>query len=172
MFIEAGSVITYSITAPVELVKGMSFPASYAYLDDWAVEAIRTIGIEAEHRSLNDISTSEGKIGGAAQKRLAGGGLLHHATLAYDIDCGRMAELLRIDQEKRSDKGITSGATRVDPLRAHTRLSREAIMDRMIDVFRARHGLVEDQLLPEEIAEAVALAERKFRCREWIERLP
>jgi lipoate-protein ligase A len=37
-----------------------------------------------------------GKIGGAAQKRLANGGVLHHATLSYDMDGQVMTEVLRI----------------------------------------------------------------------------
>jgi len=172
MFMEAGSVIVYSITAPVELVQGMSFPDSYAFLDDWAVEALQTLGIDATYQPLNDISSPIGKIGGAAQKRLAGGALLHHATLAYDMDGERMAEVLRIGRDKISDKGITSAAKRVDPLRAQTGLGRDDIIDRMIEVFRERHGLVDDELLPAEIIEAEALAESKFRTREWIERLP
>ena len=36
---------------------------------------------------------------GAAQKRLANGGVLHHATLSYDIDGQVMTEVLRIGRE-------------------------------------------------------------------------
>jgi lipoate-protein ligase A len=32
-----------------------------------------------------------GKIGGAAQKRLAGGAVLHHVTMACDIDANALA---------------------------------------------------------------------------------
>src|ERR1700712_1385253 len=72
MFMEAGSVVTYSLYAPGDLVRGMSFAESYAYLDDWVLQALRSLGIDATYQGLNDIASSAGKIGGAAQKRLAG----------------------------------------------------------------------------------------------------
>src|SRR6478609_7564045 len=84
MFMEAGAIITYSLYAPTELVQGMSFADSYAFLDDWVLVALRSLGIQATYQPLNDIASPLGKIGGAAQKRLANGGVLHHATLSYD----------------------------------------------------------------------------------------
>ncbi|MGH3219905.1 MAG: lipoyl protein ligase domain-containing protein, partial [Streptosporangiaceae bacterium] len=42
---------------------------------------------------LNDITSSRGKIGGAAQKRLASA-VLHHVTMAYDIDAEKMLRVL------------------------------------------------------------------------------
>ena len=40
MFIEPGNTITYSLYAPESLVAGMSFADSYAFLDDWVIEAL------------------------------------------------------------------------------------------------------------------------------------
>ncbi|HWL02519.1 MAG TPA: biotin/lipoate A/B protein ligase family protein [Microbacteriaceae bacterium] len=172
MYMAGGQVIVYSITAPVDLVQGMSFADSYAFLDDWAVAGLRSLGIEASYVPLNDIASPEGKIGGAAQKRLAGGGLLHHVTMAYDMDGERMMEILRIGREKLSDKGIASAAKRVDPIRSQTGMEREAIIDALIGVFRERYGLLEDVLTPEELAEAEALATSKFGDPEWTYRVP
>ena len=70
MFMELGTAITYSLYAPIDLVQGMSFQDSYAFLDDWVVQALRGLGIDASYRPLNDIQSPSGKIGGAAQKRL------------------------------------------------------------------------------------------------------
>jgi lipoate-protein ligase A len=42
----------------------------YAFLDDWVLQGLRGIGIEATYQPLNDIASPLGKIGGAAQKRL------------------------------------------------------------------------------------------------------
>jgi len=172
MYMAGGQVIVYSITAPVDLVQGMSFADSYAFLDDWAVEGLRSLGIDATYVPLNDIASPAGKIGGAAQKRLAGGGLLHHVTMAYDMDGERMMEILRIGREKLSDKGIASAAKRVDPIRSQTGMEREAIIDALIAVFRERYGLRDDVLTPEELAEADALATSKFGDPEWTHRVP
>jgi len=172
MFMEAGSVIMYSIYAPTDLVAGMSFADSYAFLDDFAVAALRALGIEAEYKPLNDITSRHGKIGGAAQKRLSHGAVLHHTALSYDIDGQRMTEVLRIGREKLSDKGIASAVKRVDPLRSQTGLPRGLIEDRLIEEFRNRYGLVDDVLTAPELAIAQELVRTKFGTREWLERVP
>src|SRR5205085_6558329 len=111
MFMEAGSVVTYSLYAPGDLVRGMSFAESYAYLDDWVLEALRSLGIDATYQPLNDIASSAGKIGGAAQKRLGDGAVLHHVTMSYDMDREEMVKVLRIGRDKLSYNGTTSAAT-------------------------------------------------------------
>ena len=120
----------------------MTFADSYAFLDDWVLQALRSLGIEATYQPLNDIASPQGKIGGAAQKRLANGGVLHHATLSYDMDGQMMTEVLRIGREKLSDKGTVSAAKRVDPLRRQTGLPREAIIERFIETFANLYGAV------------------------------
>ena len=107
MFMEAGNCITYSLYLPQTLVDGISFADSYGFLDAWVMAALEKVGISAFYVPLNDIATEQGKIGGAAQKRLANGGMLHHVTMSYDIDADKMVEVLRIGKEKLSDKGTT-----------------------------------------------------------------
>jgi lipoate-protein ligase A len=172
MFMDAGSVVTYSIYAPVDLVAGMTFADSYAFFDEWAVEALQSLGIEASYQPLNDITSPAGKIGGAAQKRLGNGGVLHHVTMAYDMDGERMAEVLRIGREKLSDKGTKSAAKRVDPLRSQTGLARAEIIDRMIETFREQHGLTDGEITAEEYAAAEKLVAEKFGTDEWLYRVP
>jgi lipoate-protein ligase A len=172
MFMDAGAVVTYSIYAPVDLVAGMTFADSYAFFDEWAVQALQSLGIEATYVPLNDIASPAGKIGGAAQKRLGNGGVLHHVTMAYDMDGERMAEVLRIGREKLSDKGTKSAAKRVDPLRSQTGLSREDVIARMVETFRAQHGLTEGEITPEEYARAEQLVAEKFGTDEWLYRVP
>ncbi|MFF2050628.1 biotin/lipoate A/B protein ligase family protein [Leifsonia sp. NPDC058194] len=172
MFMEAGSVVTYSIYAPADLVQGMSFADSYAFLDEWAIVALKSLGIDAVYQPLNDITSPTGKIGGAAQKRLGSGAVLHHVTMSYDMDGQKMTEVLRIGREKISDKGITSAAKRVDPLRSQTGLSRAEIIDRMKQTFTSLYGATEGGLTDEEYAEAERLVVDKFGTDEWLYRVP
>ncbi|MFT4191043.1 MAG: biotin/lipoate A/B protein ligase family protein [Comamonas sp.] len=172
MFVEPGSAITYSLYAPAELVRGMNFAESYAFLDDWVLQALNALGIAATYKPLNDITSPQGKIGGAAQKRFVNGAVLHHVTMAYDMDASKMLQVLRIGREKLSDKGTTSAAKRVDPLRSQTGLPREDIIARMKATFTALNGGSEGQLTPEEIAAARELAERKFSSEAWLQHLP
>ncbi|TDW30323.1 lipoate--protein ligase family protein [Cryobacterium psychrophilum] len=172
MFMEAGSVITYSIYAPADLVHGMTFADSYAFLDEWVITALKSLGIDASYQPLNDITSPKGKIGGAAQKRLGSGAVLHHVTMSYDMDGEKMVQVLRIGREKLSDKGITSAAKRVDPLRSQTGLSRSDIIDRMKSTFTGLYGASVGDITDEEYAKAAELVRTKFGTEEWLTRVP
>ena len=172
MLMAAGSIVTYSLYVPASLVAGMTFADSYAFLDDWVLQALRALGIDSTYQPLNDIASPSGKIGGAAQKRLAGGGVLHHATMSYDMDGQVMTEVLRIGREKLSDKGTTSAAKRVDPLRSQTGLSREAIIAKLKETFASLYGAAEGHITDDEYAEAEALVASKFATDAWLHRVP
>ena len=172
MLMAKGAIITYSLYVPGELVAGMTFADSYAFLDDWVLQALRALGIEAVYQPLNDIASPSGKIGGAAQKRLANGGVLHHATLSYDMDGEIMAQVLRIGREKLSDKGTVSAAKRVDPLRSQTGLSRAAIIDAFKNTFTTLYGATPGHITEEEYAEARELVATKFDTPAWLNRVP
>ncbi len=172
MYMEPEASITYALYIPGELVRGMSFADSYAYLDDWVLEALKSLGIDAVYKPLNDITSPLGKIGGAAQKRLGSGAILHHVTMAYDMDPTAMTSVLRIGREKLSDKGTASAQKRVDPLKSQTGKTREEIVERMIEVFQRRHGGVMGEVTEGEWDAAERLVEQKFSSEEWLRRVP
>ena len=139
MFIEPGNTITYSLYAPLDFVHGISIEESYRLCDWWLVEALRGLGLDVRFAGLNDIASQYGKIGGAAQRRFPGtgnagesGAVLHHVTMAYDIDAAKMARVLNTSQEKLSDKAVRSAVKRVDPMRSQTGLTREQIIDDLL----------------------------------------
>lgn len=166
MFIEPGNTITYSLYAPETLVAGMSFQESYEFMDAWVLDALQGLGIDAWYQPLNDITSPVGKIAGAAQTR-RGGAVLHHVTMAYDIDTAKMLDVLRIGREKLSDKATQSAAKRVDPLRSQTGLSRAEIIERMIATFRRLHGLAFGKLEAREMELATELVASKFSTSAW-----
>lgn len=154
MFVEPGNTITYSLYVPATLVEGLSFADSYAFLDAWVIRALRELGVDASYVPLNDIASPLGKIGGAAQKRLASGAVLHHVTMSYDMDAAKMLDILRIGREKLSDKGHVSAAKRVDPIRSTS------------------YGLTETQIDEATLDEAQALAQTKYVNPIWTARVP
>lgn len=166
MFVEPENAVTYSIYAPTDLVKGMGFADSYQFLDEWVIEGLRSLGIDAWYEPINDITSSGGKIGGAAQARRHGA-VLHHVTMAYDMAPESLPKYLRIGQEKLSDKGITSAERRVGPLRLQTQMDRLDVIEHLINTFRDRHGLTEGNLTQDEIAEAEELVRTRFGTEEW-----
>ncbi len=141
MFIEPGNTITYSLYAPLEFVGGIDIARSYQLCDYWLVHALRGLGLDARFSGLNDVASQYGKIGGAAQRRFpaprgietAHGAVLHHVTLAYDIDAEAMGSVLNTSREKMRDKAVRSAVKRVDPLKRQTGMSREALVEYLMD---------------------------------------
>ena len=171
MFIEPGNTITYSIYAPLTLIDGMSAVESYAFLDQWVIDALAALHVRAWYQPINDITSAGGKIGGAAQIRRPPA-VLHHVTMAYDIDSAKMLQVLRIGREKLSDKGTASAAKRVDPLRSQTGLAREAIIDQMVATFREQHGLTDALFPAAELLAAEQLIATKFGTEAWLYYIP
>ena len=172
MFMEPGNCITYSLHAPTSLVEGLSFEQSYAFLDDWVMTALADVGIKARYVPLNDIASEKGKIAGAAQKRFASGAVLHHVTMAYDIDADKMLDVLRIGREKMSDKGTKSSNKRVDPMRSQTGLPRDEIIARFMASFAATHATRPGSYTDAELEAARELMETKFLTEAWTHRVP
>jgi lipoate---protein ligase len=171
MFIEPENAITWSIHVPPSFVEGLSFPESYAFLDSWVVQALRDLGIDAWYAPLNDITSAGGKIGGAAQARRFGG-ILHHTTMAYDMDPTVMLQVLRIGQEKLSDKGLRSADKRVGPLRQQTQLPRDTIIEHLVARFTDLTGAWLATVRDDEHREARDLVAAKFATPEWTNLLP
>lgn len=172
MFMEANNCITYSLVIPTALVDGLSFAQSYSFLDSWVMGALEKVGVKAKYVPLNDIASEQGKIGGAAQKRFANGTMVHHVTMAYDIDALKMLECMRIGKEKLRDKGVRSAVKRVDPMRSQTGMAREKIISVFLDHFKSCYRCVDSQLTTAEIMAAKELVRTKFTDPGWIHRVP
>lgn len=168
---EPEGAITYSIYTPPDFVDDLSFPESYAFYDSWVVGALRDLGIDAWYEPLNDITSSGGKIGGAAQARRFGA-VLHHTTIAYDLTPGVLLQVLRVGEEKIRDKGIRSADRRVGPLRQQTEMPRQEIIDFLIDRFTNLTGATIGELTMDEVERAQRLVSEKFGTREWTHLLP
>jgi lipoate-protein ligase A len=171
MLVEPDMAITYSLYFPVSFVAGMSIQDSYAASDSWAVSALNDAGVAARYVPLNDIACDEGKIGGAAQSRRRDC-VLHHVTIAYEMNPADMVRVLRIGREKLSDKGTPSAAKRVHPLRRQTDLPREAIVARMQDAFAASFGLEPSGVSAAEAGQAEDLVRTKFALESWTADIP
>jgi lipoate---protein ligase len=166
MFLQPHGAITYSLYLPESAVAGLSIRASYEVCESWVIDGLRSLGVDAHHVPINDIACSEGKIGGAAQARRKGV-VLHHTTMAYDMDPGEMVQVLRIGREKLRDKGTQSAAKRVSPLVRQTGLSREAIVERLFTNFQNRFGGVVSSVTDDELREAEEFVRTKYTNPEW-----
>ena len=173
MVIQPDRAITYSLYLPLDFVKGADLIDSYRICDYWLVRGLRMQGIQAGWQGMNDIASPRGKMGGAAQRRLPAGsrgpgGLLHHTTLSYSVDADLMAQVLNVDPEKFHDKAVTSVRSRVDPIDRQTGLSRQPLIDALLDTLPS---LVTDLRIsspaPEVEQRARTLARHRYGREEW-----
>ena len=171
MIVEPGRSVTYSIYAPESVVAGLSFVESFARFDAWTVACLRDLGVPAAYRPINDIVSPEGKIGGAAQARRRGF-VLHHAAIAHAMDVTIVRRLLRIGRPSVAPGGVRSAERDVSPLDRWLALDRDAVVAELAACFQRGHPAARrGALTDDELADARALAERKYARREWIERL-
>jgi len=170
MIVEPGRTITYSLYLPESLVAGLSFVDSFAFLDAWAVDCLRGLGVPAGYRPINDIVSPEGKIGGAAQARRRGA-VLHHTTIAHAMDPSLVPRLIRIGRERVSPRGVRSAERAVSPLERWLPLSRDEVVAALAACFRSRHDAVTAAPRPEDLTEARALAAARYSRPDWIDRV-
>ncbi len=131
------------------------------------VEALRSLGLDAEASGRNDILAGGRKVSGTAS-RLHKGRILFHGTLLFDADLEQVAGALRADPEKFKDKAVRSVRSRVGNIRPLLP------QDMTIEAFRKliRERLTENSfsptnLEPEELTAIEALADNKYRTFEW-----
>ena len=169
MVCEPGATLTYSMYLPDALVRGLSFVASFAFLDAWVVDALVALGVPAGYRPINDIISlpGGGKIAGAAQARRRGA-VLHHTTAAYSTDPSIVPRLIRIGRPAVAARGLRSAEREVSPLARFTSLPLDELVSALM---RAAGGPVED-VSGSELRAARELARTKYATPEWINRLP
>lgn len=165
MYVEPGAVITYSLYLPRSAVSD-DVEASYAELDQWAIDALRDVGLDASHEPLNDIVHPEGKIGGAAQLR-TDDAVVHHTTMSYVLNLEEMLRVLRIGEEKVSDKAVASTEKRVARISDHVDASRREVIEAMIEAAGDYYDTVESELSETALVEARELADEQFASDEW-----
>lgn len=169
MLVEPGRSITYSLYARQSLVAGLSFVESFAALDGWVVDCLRALGVPAEHRPINDIVSPEGKMGGAAQARRRGY-LVHHTAIAHEMDVALVPQLIRIGRERVSPLGVRSAEKSVSPLGRWLPLSRDQVLEALVDCFTAGNPAYFDTLTSDELSSAYQLAADKYSKKEWLDR--
>jgi lipoate-protein ligase A len=143
---------------------------SYRVISSGLVEAFSILGLEAEFSGVNDIIVNRKKISGNAQTRKKGI-VLQHGTILIDLDVRKMFQVLKVSQEKISDKQIKSVEERV------TSIKRElGSMPRFEEVEEALISGFEKNLKTElvsttigsDIIDYAKKAKERYMSREWL----
>lgn len=133
------------------------------------VGALRSLGVDAQFNSRNDITVNGCKVSGNAV-HICGDALLHHGTLLLDTDFGAMEEVLCVSREKLTSKGISSVAGRVANLGSFLpeKLSMAKFKAKLTEFLLEKEAdarpFVPSRSL---LAAAEALAASKYRTWEW-----
>ncbi|PLX30665.1 MAG: lipoate--protein ligase family protein [Ignavibacteria bacterium] len=170
MVVEPKRSITYSLIVPEAIVEGLTFRQSFAFLDMWVLRALRSLGIPASYRPINDIISPVAKIGGAAQCRRRKT-VLHHVTMAYALDQDMMWKLLRLEQPKFTKKAVSSAVKKVSPLSEFTSLPQPDLRERLAAAFAGIHRTHPSAVFEDEWMETRGRIEDKFSAREWVHRV-
>lgn len=157
--------ITYSILAPENFFpKGIT--ESYREICGMIVSGFGKLGLKAEFKPINDIIVSGKKISGNAQTRRKGV-LLQHGTILYGLGLETMFSVLRISQEKISDKMIQSAKERVTCVQEQCDSSYGECLEAIQSAFLEGKNHSFGSWSKDELSRANELAEKKYSAREW-----
>ncbi len=114
------------------------------------LEAVKSLGIEAEFSGRNDILAQGRKFSGNAF--YAGGGkYIHHGTLMLDVDTKDMGKYLNVSQKKLTSKAIASVKSRViNLIDIVPGLTVERLMDALSESFENIYQPAGDKVLIDE----------------------
>lgn len=135
---------------------------------DVILEAVRSLGLNAEKTGRNDVTVEGRKFSGNAFYR-SGNCCYHHGTLLLNADKEDMVRYLNVSQEKLASKGVSSVKNRVANLSEFCPgLTVDRMKDAMVHAFSQVYGLRAERMdevgFPEE--EIRSLTE-KFESWEW-----
>lgn len=171
MVVEPQRTLTWSVIVPEQVVEGLSFVQSFAFLDAWCVRALRALGVPATYRPINDIATADGKLAGAAQCRRRRT-VLHHTTMAWQLDNTLMFNLLRLDEKRQNTRAVASAVKRVAPLAQYVSLEHTAMRRHLVQAFRAQHHTTNGTRTADDRMRTDELVRTKFAAHDWLYRVP
>lgn len=133
------------------------------------VDALRSLGLNAEQTGRNDIFVEGKKVSGYA-KRVWKDRTIVHGTMMYDVDIDTLTNVLATPGSKLERKGISSVRSRVTNLKDY--LPRFSSLDELqaelLRIMSAGDSRIE--LSPADLAEIQALCDSKFATDEWLYR--
>lgn len=131
------------------------------------VQALRSLGLDAECSGRNDILVSGKKVSGTAQQLLKGR-LLHHGTLLFDSDSAMITGALNPDPAKFQSKGIKSVRSRVGNIRSELKKDMTIVeFWRYLKEYLSNGRFTQIRLSDEEKSAIAQLRREKYDTWEW-----
>ena len=152
--------INYTFITHVSNSSTLDFLSSCRPISD----ALLSMGLHVEFSGRNDMTINDKKFSGNA-RYCRDGRLMHHGTLLFDADLDKMAEALRVPDDKLISKSIKSVRSRVTNLREYLNMT--------IDEFRTslRVSIAGDMtaytLSGQDIFSIEAIRQDRYASWEW-----
>lgn len=133
------------------------------------INALQSLGVNAEFTGRNDIVIEGKKFSGNAQY-FQRDKLLHHGTLLFDCDMIGLSSALKSKALKIKDKGIKSVGGRVTNIRPHLKEDmtleefRDYLKNYIIDTYRIEDIIEFDK---KDIEEIESMSRERFETWEW-----
>jgi len=164
--------VTYSILMPKKHpLARTDIIESYKLLCGGVIRALYYLGIKnAEFKPINDVTVNGKKVSGNAMTRRHGC-MLQHGTVLLSLDIHQMFTILKVPQEKISDKMISDVKERVTSI--------QDILNRSVTIKELQETLARGfsdalnielqtgKLSAEETQTAMKLAKEKYSTDEW-----
>ena len=141
---------------------------SYREMCEPIIRTLNRLGVPAKFEGKNDIKVDGKKISGLAQY-VYHQRLVHHGTILFDVELGRMKQYLKEDHEKLKSKGIKSNQAQVTNIHQMFTQKNMTIPQLMEEIAT---DLVQNDVQVLEIpfkyiSRARALAEKKYDTWQW-----
>lgn len=135
------------------------------------IDALETLGIEAEFTGRNDITIDDKKISGNAQYYHQNK-MLHHGTILFDVDGNILKDVLQVKADKIASKGIKSVKSRVTSISQHLKepMTSEEFKDMILRFILDTDDISTKEyvLSEEDISNIEKLAEDKYSTWDWV----
>lgn len=132
------------------------------------IEALKTMGINANKRRSSDIVINDMKISGSAQS-IRGNRVLHHGTLLFNSDLQKLNEMLKTLNGKfecKSVKSVRSIVTNISEYIDNKDMSINEFQEALLDALFPS-GIEKVVLTDKQLNEINELAENKYSKWEW-----
>lgn len=130
------------------------------------LDAVRSIGVNAEKSGRNDLVIGGKKFSGNAQY-LCKNVVLHHGSLLFDTDLENLVRALSVDDEKIISKGIQSVRQRVANIAEYLSEPMTSLEFRDVMLSFLLRGMDTYELTLQDIARVNEIKQAQFDTWEW-----
>lgn len=138
----------------------------FAFFTKPIIEALLSIGVEAELSGRNDLTIEGRKFSGNAQ-HIGKNITLHHGSILFDTDLEALVRSLNVDDEKIISKGIKSVRQRVTNISEHLKTKMTSLEFRDLMLEYLLRGMDRYELTQKDLDAVNEIKRSQFDSWEW-----